>query len=304
MGYTKRTKEEKQAELTEYTDKLKEGILGVFESDKYIQYMDFLSLFPHYSVGNSMLIMLQRPNATLVQSFTSWKKLDRHVKKGEKGIKIIAPVVYKIPVSSSSSADSNDDDDTTPSDGGSVKVARGFKLTTTFDVSQTEGADLPEYYGEEELTGKVADYQTILKAAISASPVRVSFSNDIQGEAKGYFDPGHDCIVVRKEMSEVQTLKTLLHEMTHAALHSQNALAERKKKTGKVPDRYQKETEAESTAYVICRHFGIDTSGYSFPYVASWNKDKTLKDLKESLSMIQKTAESYIDKIGEVMKED
>ncbi len=282
---------ERKEEMESITKKLEKGIQDVFESQNFKDYLNFCARLPRYSVNNQILIMLQKPDASMCQSFTGWKELGRTVKKGEKGIRILAPAPFKKTVQRTK----KDADGKTVLDANGNPVMENkeitisaFKPVSTFDVSQTEGDDLPEL-GVHELTASVDGYNRMLDAVLHSSSVPVSFE-EISNGAKGFYHLEDDRIVVQKGMSEAQTLKTLLHEMSHQMLHSKSACAEKLSKS-------QKETEAESVAYVVCQHFGIETADYSFGYVATWSKDKTVSELKSSLDKIRKTAADIIDRI-------
>ena len=288
--------EARKAEMDEITTKLEKGVQDIFKSDNYKDYLNFCAKLPRYSVNNQILIMLQRPDATMCQSFGNWKEMNRYVKKGEKGIRILAPAPYKM----QKEQDKVGADGKTilDKDGEPVKetveiTVNAFKPVSTFDISQTEGEPVPAV-GVSELTGSVEGYEALLEAIKEVVPVPISFEN-IESGAKGYYHVEEDRIVIQEGMSEAQTVKTLLHEASHQALHNreaQNAASEHK-------SRNQKETEAESVAYVVCQHYGIDTSDYSFAYVATWSQDKEVPELKASLDTIRRTASELITKIDE-----
>jgi len=277
------------------TDKLEAGITEVFEGKRFSDYLRTMSKFHHYSFGNIMLIAIQFPGASQVAGFHDWKKFGRHVKKGERGISILAPCSF----TGAQERQKLDPDTRQPmvDDSGqpvTERVPTGanrFKVVTVFDVSQTEGKELPTI--ASELTGAVERYADITGALNKLSPVPIVFE-DFPGTAKGYFSDMENRIVVRPGMSEAQTLKTMIHEVTHAKLHSGA------EKSGIFPDehikdRHTREVEAESVAYVVCQHFGLDTADYSFGYVAGWSKGKDLPELKASLSCIRATAAELID---------
>ncbi|OON87430.1 hypothetical protein BXO88_03925 [Oribacterium sp. C9] len=291
--------EARKKEMDEITGKLEKGVKDIFSSDKYKDYLDFCAKLPRYSVNNQILIMMQKPDATMCQSFTGWKDMNRHVIKGEKGIRILAPAPYKM----EREQDKLDANGKTilDKDGEPVKekvevTVNAFKPVSTFDVSQTDGDPIPSY-GVSELLGSVEGFKELLEAIKEVVPVPITFEN-IESGAKGYYDLEDDRIAVQEGMSEVQTVKTILHEAAHQALHSKEAMdASSEKKT-----RNQKETEAESVAYVICQHFGIDTSDYSFSYVASWSEGKEVPELKASLNTIRQTASDLITKIDDKVR--
>ena len=292
------SRDKKADELHQITDKLEKGVKDVFQSDKYKQFLNVMAKFPRYSVNNTMLIMMQRPDAQLCQSFTGWKQMGRYVKKGEKGISILAPAPYKI-----EREQTKLDDRGRPvydADGEPVKekvevTIRAFKVVKTFDLAQTDGKELPTI-GPNELVGSIDGYPKLLQALQEISPVPVSFEL-IDGGAKGYYNLENKSIVIQDGMSEVQTIKTLLHEMAHQKLHDKDTVPEAKDIT-----RNGKEVEAESVAYVVCQHYGINTSDYSFSYVAGWSEGKETPELKASLDKIRQTASEFIYQIDQRME--
>lgn len=284
----------RREEMKALTDKLEAGVDAVRSSEGWKQMMDTMSRFHSYSLNNQLLISMQRPDASTVASYTTWKSLGRQVNRGEKGIKILCPTPYKTTVKTEKTG--SDGQVMTGADGKPVteetEVTRtGFKVGYTFDISQTSGKELPRI-GVDELTGSVDGYQQLLEAIEKSSPVPIEYG-DIPSGAKGYYDNASDSIKVKSGMSEVQTIKTLLHEETHATLHSNDRIPESKSLS-----RDMKEVQAESVAYVVSRHYGIDTSEYSFPYVATWG-DMSNNDLRQSLKTICSTANDMIDKIDE-----
>lgn len=289
------SRDKKADELHQITDKLEKGVKDVFQSDRYKQFLDVMAKFPRYSVNNTMLIMMQRPDAQLCQSFTGWKQMGRYVKKGEKGISILAPAPYKI-----EREQTKLDDKGRPvfdADGEPVKekvevTIRAFKVVKTFDLAQTDGKELPTI-APNELVGSIDGYPKLLQALQEISPVPVSFEL-IDGGAKGYYNLENKNIVIQDGMSEVQTIKTLLHEMAHQKLHDKDIVPEAKNIT-----RNGKEVEAESVAYVVCQHYGINTSDYSFSYVAGWSEGKETPELKASLDKIRQTASEFIYQIDQ-----
>ena len=292
------SRDKRADELHQITDKLEKGVKDVFQSDKYKQFLNVMAKFPRYSVNNTMLIMMQRPDAQLCQSFTGWKQMGRYVKKGEKGISILAPAPYKIEREQTKL----DDKGRTvfDADGEPVKekvevTIRAFKVVKTFDLAQTDGKELP-MIGPNELVGSIDGYPKLLQALQEISPVLVSFEL-IDGGAKGYYNLENKSIVIQDGMSEVQTIKTLLHEMAHQKLHDKDTVPEAKDIT-----RNGKEVEAESVAYVVCQHYGINTSDYSFSYVAGWSEGKETPELKASLDKIRQTASEFIYQIDQRME--
>ena len=289
---------EKQAEqLKEITDKLEQGVSDVFSSDNYKQFLDTMAKFPRYSVNNNILIMMQKPDAQMCQSFTGWKEMGRFVKKGEKGIKILAPAPYTIQREQTKLDDRGNpmlDKDGEPiMESVEIKV-NAFKVVSTFDVSQTEGKELPTL-GVDELTGGVDGYGTFLEALKEVCPVPMTFEN-IEGGAKGFYSQTEKRIAIQEGMSEAQTVKTAIHEMAHQKLHAIE-------NHGPKQTRGSKEVEAESVAYTVCQHYGIDTSDYSFSYVAGWSEGKEMPELKASLDTIRRAASEMITAIDEKVEE-
>lgn len=300
------SKTEKQ-KVQEITEKLEQGIKELFESEKYKTYLNTMSKFHNYSFNNTMLIAMQKPDATLVAGFKAWQKnFDRHVKKGEKGIRILAPAPYKIkeeqekldPVTGEIMLDKNGMPVTEEVE---IKIP-AFRVVPVFDVSQTDGKELPDI-GVNELSGSVEDYEDFMQALTEVSPVPITYE-DIDGDAKGYFRTTDHRIAIQEGMSQSQTVKTAIHEVAHAKLHDR----ERNQDIDAVldKDRNTKEVEAESVAYTVCQHFGIDTSDYSFGYIAGWSSDRDMKELKSSLDTIRKTASELItgieDRLAELQK--
>lgn len=300
-------KTEKQ-KVQEITEKLEQGIKELFESEKYKTYLNTMSKFHNYSFNNTMLIAMQKPDATLVAGFKAWQKnFDRHVKKGEKGIRILAPAPYKIkeeqekldPITGEIMLDKNGMPITEEVE---IKIP-AFRVVPVFDVSQTDGKELPDI-GVNELSGSVEDYEDFMQALTEVSPVPITYE-DIEGEAKGYFHTTDHRIAIQEGMSQSQTVKTAIHEVAHAKLHDR----ERNQDIDAVldKDRNTKEVEAESVAYTVCQHFGIDTSDYSFGYIAGWSSDRDMKELKSSLDTIRKTASELItgieDRLAELQKD-
>lgn len=294
---------EKQ-KVQEITQKLEEGIKDVFESEKYKEYLTTMSKFHHYSFNNTMLIAMQKPDATLVAGYQAWQKnFDRHVKRGEKGIRILAPAPYKV---------KEEQEKTDPVTGELVLDKNGmpvieeveikipaFRVVPVFDVSQTEGKELPDI-GVSELSGSVEDYEDFMQALTEISPVPIGYEQ-IDGDAKGYFDIEEHRIALQEGMSQSQTVKTAVHEVAHAKLHDRELNSDLEESIPK--DRNTKEVEAESVAYTVCQHFGIDTSDYSFGYIAGWSSGKDMKELKSSLDTIRKTASELITGISERLQE-
>lgn len=280
--------------LKELLEQAEQGTKAVFESENYRNYLATMSKFHSYSFRNSLLILMQKPEATHVAGYAAWKKkFNRQVQRGESGIQIVGYSPRKVNVEQEKKDSSGNT--IIGADGKPVmeKVTRqvpSYVPVSVFDVSQTEGEPLPQLVNE--LNGSVEAYQDLIQAIRDVSPFPVSFE-EIQGGAKGFCDPVTQRIVIQQGMSEAQSVKTAIHEVTHADLHApeQNLiLADR-------TDRRTREIEAESTAFVVCEHYGIDTSDYTFPYLASWSSSKELAELQSSLETIQKQAGDLIDKI-------
>lgn len=285
--------DERVAELTE---RLENGVKELYASDNYAQYITAMAKFHHYSFGNALLILFQCPQATNVAGYNTWKQLGRQVKKGEKGIMILAPCNFraslereKIDPLTGQALLGPDGKPLTEK----VKISPNrFKIAHVFDMSQTEGRELPQI-GVSELTGDVADYTGIYNRLTALSPLPV-VQEDFQRSAKGYTSFTENRIVVKPGMSQVQTIKTLVHEIAHAKLHKPDDILD----VPRPGERRRKEVEAESIAYVVCQHFGIDTADYSLAYVAGWSKGRELTELKGSLNIIHATAGEIIDAIS------
>ena len=288
--------------LKEITERLEQGVKDIFTSEMYTKYLLTMSKFHNYSFNNTLLIAMQRPDATLVAGYNAWKnKFNRYVKKGEKGIQIIAPA----PVKEREEREKIDKDTglTVLNESGEPeievveRVIPRFRVTTVFDYAQTDGEPLPTLE-VNELTARVKDY-TLLKEAIEqVSPVPIRFG-EIEGSAKGYYSHMDKEICVRADMGESQTIKTMIHEVAHAMLHDSDQMKQR----GEEKDQLTKETEAESIAFTVCSALGIDTSDYSFPYVASWASGKELKELKDSMDTIRLTAADFLEKLETAVAE-
>ena len=249
---------------------IEDGIRDVYQSDRYQQYLKTMSRFPSYSVNNCILIYQQRPDATLVAGYQSWRKnFERTVRKGERGIRILAPIRRK----------KKEEDE-------EVSDSVGFRTISVFDVSQTVGKPLPSYM-DDRLEGTVEDYEEFIEQLELISPVPVRF-DEIKGSAHGYYSKKKQEIVLRTDMTQLQTVKTLVHEIAHAKLHNET-------EGQKLLSRAQKEIEAESTAYIICNHYGLDTSSYSFGYLAGFSSSAELKELRDSMERIHRASAEIIE---------
>lgn len=285
--------------MKEITDRLEAGIQALFESEQYKAYLTAMSKFHNYSFNNTLLIAMQKPDASLVAGFGKWRDdFERHVKKGEKGIKILAPSPYRVK-KQMEKIDPTTQKPVIGADGKPVTEEReieipAFRVVTVFDVSQTEGKEIPDI-AVSELTGSVEQYQDFFAALEKASPVPIAFEN-IEGGAHGYYHLEEKRIAIDKGMSELQTLKTAIHEIAHAKLHAIDKDAPATEQVDR-PDRRTREVQAESVAYAVCQHYGLDTSDYSFGYVAGWSSGRELSELKASLETIRKAANELITDI-------
>lgn len=293
-------KAEKPAEkLKEITDRLEQGISELFESDRYKEYLSVMSKFHNYSFNNTVLIAMQKPDASLIAGFNAWKnEFGRNVKRGEKGIRIIAPSPFKVK-KEMEKIDPKTQRPVIGRDGKPVTEERevtipAFKVVSVFDVSQTEGRELPNL-AVDALTGDVDKYKDFFAALEKTSPVPVGFEK-IEGGAHGYYHLEEERIALNEGESQLQSLKTLIHEIAHAKLHSIDLNIPLDEQPNR-PDRRTREVEAESIAYTVCQHYGLDTSDYSFGYVAGWSSGKELTELKNSLETIRSTAAEIIGSV-------
>ena len=278
--------------MKEITDRLEQGIMGVFESKRYAEYLRTMSKFHDYSLNNTILIAMQ--GGSLVKGYRQWEKeFDRHVKPGEKAIKILAPAPYKV----KKEREKIDPDTQKPmigADGKPVMETQeitipAYKVVSVFDVSQTEGKELPAL-SVSELTGDVEQYQDFFAALERTSPFAIGFEV-LSGGAKGRCYYEENRIAINEGMSELQNIKSAIHEISHATMHDIDPDDPAR------PDRRTREVQAESIAYVVCQHYGLDTSDYSFGYVAGWSSSKELTELKGSLEIIRSTATKLIETI-------
>ncbi len=287
--------------IKEITEELEKGILEVFETEKYKEYLNVMSKFHKYSFRNTLLISQQNPNATMVASFNSWQNnFKRSVKKGEKGIRILAPAPYKV-TKDVEKIDPKTQKPILGKDGLPKKervevIKPGYKVVTVFDISQTHGEPLPEL--ATMLPESDKDYEEILNAVKAISPVSIVI-RPIKDGANGYYDFDEKIIAIKDGMSQAHTLKTAIHELSHAMLHDKDTGREKDNQL----DRRTKEVQAESIAYTVCCHFGLDTSDFSFGYIAGWSSDKKLEELKESMATIRNTSSEIIDVIEKKLVE-
>lgn len=293
---------DRKQQMKEITERLEQGVKDIFTSEMYTTYLRTMAKFHNYSFNNTLLIAMQRPDATLVAGFNAWKnKFNRYVKKGEKGIQIIAPA----PIKEVEEREKIDKDTglAVLNENGEPEMERveyvipRFRLTTVFDISQTDGEPIPSLE-VNELTASVKDYALLTAAIEQVSPVPMRF-DEIKGDAKGYYSDADKEICIQVGMGESQTIKTMIHEVAHAMLHNSDFMKQR----GEEKDRLTKETEAESIAFTVCSALGIDTSDYSFPYVASWASGKEMKELKDSMDTIRLTAADFLEKLEAAVAE-
>lgn len=293
------TSEKPAEKLKEITDRLEQGIAELFDSERYREYLKVMSKFHNYSFRNTVLIAMQKPDASLVAGFSAWKNnFERNVMKGQKGIKIIAPSPYKIK-QEMQKIDPHTQKPVIGKDGKPVTEEKeitipAYKVVSVFDVSQTEGKELPDI-AVDELTGDVDRYKEFFAALEKTSPVPIAFEN-IEGGSHGYYHLEDKRIAINEGMSELQTLKTAIHEIAHAKLHDIDLNAPKDEQQPHI-DRRTREVEAESVAYTVCQHYGLDTSDYSFGYVAGWSSGRELSELKSSLETIRSAAAEIINSI-------
>lgn len=266
------------ADIKAITEKLEQGVKDLFESERYQQYLRLMGKFHAYSANNIVLILMQRPDATRVAGYEAWKKnFKRQVRKGEKGITILAPCPHKKMI------------EDTDEQGNKIEREikwNSFRAVTVFDVGQTDGEDLPDIL--KKLDGKIDGYAELIEKLRKVSPVNVTIEA-FEGAANGFFNSQEKKIVIKEGLSEQQTVKTMVHEIAHSILHDRESGEE------KEADRETKEVQAESVAYTVCNTLGLDTSEYSFDYIAGWSKGREVKELTESMEVIRKTAQTIIE---------
>lgn len=265
------------SEIKKITDELRESIVKIFESGEYEKYLECMTKFHTYSLNNILWIYAQMPTATLVAGYRKWSdEFNRHVRKGESSIKILAPIFKKVKV---------EEED------GEKEVQRlvNFKVVSVFDISQTEGEELPTTPVKcVDLKGNIEDYNDMFAKLEKVSPVPIGFE-DIKDGSHGYFNLIDNRIAIKEGMSQLQTIKTTIHEIAHSILHNMKNGEE------KEADRHTAEVQAESVAYTVCKYMGLDTSDYSFGYITGWSKGKEAKELIDSMDAIRKTAKTIIE---------
>lgn len=283
---------QKKTQTQQIVEQLEQGVSEVFESDQYKQYLSVMSKFHSYSYNNILLIAMQCPSATMVAGYESWQRLfKRHVSKGEKAIKILAPCPYRRTILQ---------DVTDPITHQPIRDAQGevvkekvqitipaFRPVSVFDVSQTEGEPLPEMATVQELIGEVDGFNDMQEILENMAPCAI-YHRDIEGSAKGYFSPDKNEIVIKNGLAQQQEIKTMIHEIAHSLLHNSEKMKDKK------ISRNDMEVQAESVAFTVCSALGIDTSDYSFGYIAGWSQGKEIKELKNALDLICDTASSMI----------
>ena len=278
---------------------LESGVEELFTSNRYQEFLKTMAKFHNYSFNNTMLIAMQRPDATLVTSYKNWQSMGRQVMKGEKGITIIAPAPYK-KMKEKEVLDENQrpimGTDGKPKTEKVEVTVPHFKAVTVFDIAQTSGEPI-QTLAPELLTAAVQDFDSFMQAIQKISPVPIRF-DEIDGNANGYYHNADKEIVIKKGLSESQTLKTAIHETAHAKLHDREIM----ESLGVEKDRLTKEVEAESVAYCVCSSFDLDTSDYSFPYIAGWSSSREMKEMKASMDVIRKTAGEMIDQLTEELE--
>lgn len=295
----KKTTKDRQEVLKDLTEQLEKSIQDFMESEKYKTFLSSMAKFHNYSLNNQILIAVQKPDSTLCAGYTTWQKQNRYVKKGEKGIRIICPAPYKKEYLKDVIDKTTGKPELLP-DGKAKqeivqKVIPFFKVGYVYDISQTEGQPLPEV--THRLKGDLdSDLKRLKEALLEVSPVPVAFQ-PVEGSANGFYSPAAGEIVVDSTLSEKQSLKTLIHETAHALLHNPEASSSQS-------TRETKEVEAESVAYVVCQYFGLDTSDYSFGYIAGWSSGKGTPELKASLENIRNTSNEIISNVEQILTKE
>ncbi len=267
--------------IRQIAEQVEAGVKGVFESDTYRNYLSTMSRFHSYSLNNTILIYQQKPDATYVAGYQAWyRSFGRWVRKGEKSIRIMAPIT-KVRESESGENTSG------------KRVIVGYRAIPVFDISQTDGAPLPSFL-QEKIDGEVEDYDSFRAALELASPVPIRYEN-LEGRANGYYSLERKEIVIDDSLSELQTVKTIIHEVSHAMLHSGKNLD---------IDRRTMEVQAESIACAVCMHYHLDPSEYSFGYIAGWSRDQELSELKKSMEVICHTSHKIIHALDQICNPD
>ncbi len=291
----KKYKSNREEKMSEIQERLMAGTKEIYESGKWAEYISVMSKFPHYSINNCILIASQCPHASYVCGYKKWNEFNRNVVKGESGIMIFAPIKGKVETEEpkfDENAKPVLNEDGTQQSEQVTREYKTFRPCYVFDLSQTEGDPLPTL--ATRLEESVEDYETLKDILVSVSPVPVSFE-EVPGEANGFYSPTEMRIVVQDGMPELQTIKTMLHEIAHATYGH-----------GGKDDKWDKESreiQAESTAFWVAGMLGLDTGDYSFGYITGWSKDREVSELKENLELIKNTANDLVTKIEEKLKE-
>lgn len=285
-------KEQKREEMDELFRRIDEGVKNVFQSDKYREYLRVMSKFTHYSARNCLLIAMQMPTATHVAAYGKWRELGRQVERGQKGIAILAPMIFRNRHSDEQQIPDHPDESEDEEEISGI----GFRKIYVWDVSQTSGKPLPSMV--HELDGKLdpEQMQAIFRALRQAVGIPIRFE-DTHSSAKGYYSPTNNEIVIQSGMSDIQTVKTGIHESAHKLLHDPSLDLETVNAS-----RSDKEVQAESVAFIVAERLGLDTSEYSFPYIAGWSQGKALDKLNKALSEIQQAARTLTDAIDAEMQ--
>ena len=280
--------------VQQITEQLPDKIRELFNSDKYAEYLNVMGKFSNYSFNNTLLIAMQRPDASYVAGYKAWEnKFDRHVVAGAKGIQIFQPAPYKREVEEEMKDEHGNTIygyDGKPLLHKEEVIMQGFKVGYVFAYEDTEGSELPSIV--QLLDSDVKNYEQTMDILKSISPVPIVF-HEIKDGANGYYSHTDNGIHVKEDLLELQMIKTTIHEMAHAILHNKD------NGTDKDTNRREKEVEAESVAYTVCNYLGLDTSDYSFGYIAGWSADKELKELKETMEKIRETSNTIISKFND-----
>lgn len=273
-----------EKKISEMMKTLETGVTNMFSSEEYKRYLDTMLKFHDYSANNCIMIAMQRPDATLVAGFVDWKKnFHRNVKAGEKGIRIFAPAPYKV-----KKIEEVENPDGTKEEVEREVRVEAYRPVYVYDISQTEGKELPELC--HELKGSVDDFEKVKEAIEDIAACPITFE-EIRSGAKGYYSIAENRIVIKKDMPEAQTVKTMVHELAHSIMHCDTEVNKR-------TDRNEKEMQAEGVAYIVSSYLGLDTSNYSFGYIGSWSKNKEIKELKENAKIIKDTSRDIIDSLA------
>lgn len=273
-----------EKKISEMMKTLESGVVNMFSSEEYKRYLDTMLKFHGYSANNCIMIAMQKPDATLVAGYVDWKKkFSRNVKAGEKGIKIFAPAPYKV----KKTEEVENPDGTKEEVEKEVRV-EAYRPVYVYDISQTEGKELPEIC--HELKGSVEEFEKVKEAIEDIAECPITFE-EIRSGAKGYYSLTENRIVIKKDMSETQIVKTMVHELAHSIMHCDTEV-------NKQLGRNEKEVQAESVAYIVSSYLGLDTSEYSFGYIGSWSKNKEVRELKESAQIIKDTSRDIIDSLA------